>query len=161
MGCDTSKGFPSTYDCCYDPSTGPGTGSGCHDGTGGWSCCSSSNQCGVGEGDCDNDSHCSGNLKCGQGNGFDDNCDTSKGFPSTYDCCYDPSTGPGTGSGCHDGTGGWSCCSSSNQCGVGEGDCDNDSDCSGNLKCGTNNCDPSKGFGSGYDCCTGSTGPTG
>merc|ERR1712110_803879 len=117
-----------------------------HDGNGGWSCCSSSNQCGVGEGDCDNDSHCLGNLKCGHGIG--DNCDTSLGFPLGFDCCYDPNK-----VGCHDGSGGWSCCSSSNQCGVGEGDCDKDSDCSGSLKCGTNNCDASLGFRSGYDCC--------
>merc|ERR1712110_779379 len=136
-GCDATPG-PAT--------TTSAPGSGCHTGSGGWSCCSSSNQCGKGEGDCDNDSDCSGNLICGT-----NNCDTSKGFGSGYDCCTD-SIGP-TGSGCHTGSGGWSCCSSSNQCGVGEGDCDYDIDCSGNLKCGTNNCDTSKGFGSGYDCC--------
>ena len=60
----------------------------------GWNCCTISNPCGEGKGDCDNDSECLGNLKCGQGNGFDDNCDTSLGFGSAYDCCYDPSTGP-------------------------------------------------------------------
>ena len=60
---------------------------GCDDPSGGWSCCSSSNQCNVDEGDCDNDSHCSGNLKCGT-----NNCDTTQGFPSAYDCCYDPAT---------------------------------------------------------------------
>ena len=69
---------------------GPGTATGCHNGDGGRSCCSSSNQCAEGEGDCDDDDDCSGNLKCGQGNGFDDNCDTSLGFGSKYDCCYDP-----------------------------------------------------------------------
>ena len=60
----------------------------CTDGSGGWSCCTSSNQCGEGEGDCDSDADCSGNLKCGQGSGNDGNCDTSLGFPATYDCCY-------------------------------------------------------------------------
>ena len=67
--------------------------SGCHDGfngNGGGLCCTSSNQCGEGEGDCDHDSDCFGDLKCGQGNGRDDNCDSSLGFPSTHDCCYDP-----------------------------------------------------------------------
>ena len=69
---------------------GPGTATGCHNGDGGSSCCSSSNQCGEGEGDCDDDGDCFGNLKCGQGSGYDDNCDTSLGFGSKYDCCYDP-----------------------------------------------------------------------
>ena len=55
-----------------------------------WSCCTSTNQCGIGEGDCDVDSHCSENLKCGT-----DNCDTTLGFPSAYDCCYDPATTQG------------------------------------------------------------------
>ena len=58
---------------------------GCADGSGGPTCCTSSQQCGEGEGDCDSDVDCAGNLKCGT-----DNCDTSLGFPSDYDCCYDP-----------------------------------------------------------------------
>ena len=33
-----------------------------------WSCCSDTTPCGVGEGDCDRDSHCAGDLKCGQDN---------------------------------------------------------------------------------------------
>ena len=73
---------------------GPGRPTGCHNGhngNGGASCCKSSNQCGEGEGDCDSDNDCLGSLKCGQGSGFDDNCDTSLGFPTTHDCCYDPS----------------------------------------------------------------------
>ena len=47
----------------------------------------------------------------------------------------------------------WSCCSSSALCGEGEGDCDGDSHCFGNLKCGVDNC---IGFGSSAsaaDCC--------
>ena len=56
--------------------------------------CTSSQQCGKGEGDCDTDADCAGNLKCGDGkNGFDNNCDTSLGFPSSYDCCFDPAGG--------------------------------------------------------------------
>ena len=72
----------------------PGTG--CQDGfngNGGGNCCTSSNQCNEGEGDCDRDSDCFGDLKCGQGNGFDNNCDSSLGFPSTHDCCYNPNKG--------------------------------------------------------------------
>ena len=50
----------------------------------------------------------------------------------------------------------WSCCTSSNPCGVDEGDCDKDSDCAGNLVCGTNNCKSSNSAwsSSGFDCCT-------
>ena len=66
------------------------------------------------------------------------------------------------GSGCQNG--GWSCCSSSNQCGIGEGDCDNDSECSGNLVCGTDNCGSNfpngtneKGEFHQQDCCTEAT----
>ena len=46
------------------------------------------------------------------------------------------------------------CCSSSDPCGAGEGDCDSDGDCKGDLVCGTNNC---KAFNplaySEADCC--------
>ena len=34
----------------------------------------------------------------------------------------------------------WSCCDHNNPCGVGGGDCDRDSDCLGDFKCGNNNC---------------------
>ena len=37
-----------------------------------------------------------------------------------------------------DGSG--SCCTSSNQCDIGEGDCDENSNCIGYLVCGTSNC---------------------
>jgi len=32
------------------------------------------------------------------------------------------------------------CCSEERPCGVGEGDCDNDNECEGELTCGRNNC---------------------
>ena len=47
-----------------------------------------------------------------------------------------------------------SCCTADKPCGVGEGDCDSDDDCSGDLKCGTDNC--GAGFDNlekGSDCC--------
>ena len=50
-------------------------------------------------------------------------------------------------------TGDDSCCTDSEKCGVGEGDCDYDSDCHGSLKCGHNNCPQVVTFGSGDDCC--------
>jgi len=58
---------------------------GCHTGSGGPSCCKTSNLCGEGEGDCDSDTHCKAGLLCGK-----DNCNADLGFPSAYDCCYDP-----------------------------------------------------------------------
>ena len=45
----------------------------------------------------------------------------------------------------------WSCCSSSNPCGIFEGDCDNDDDCLGFLLCGTDNC--FSPFSTSADCC--------
>ena len=99
-------------------------------------CCSTSNQCGEGQGDCDKDSECLGNLVCGT-----DNCDASK-FPDSdrTDCCR-----KGNGLcefGSHPEI--QECCSTSNQCSEGQGDCDKDSECLGNLVCGRDNCDESK-----------------
>ena len=56
------------------------------------------------------------------------------------------------GSKCQGGNADWSCCKSSNPCRENEGDCDTDSDCLGELVCGTNNC-PSGFPASEYDCC--------
>ena len=58
---------------------------GCHYGNGGSSCCSSSNKCLEGEGDCDDNNDCIENLQCGH-----NNCDKGLGFDSDSDCCYDP-----------------------------------------------------------------------
>ena len=44
------------------------------------------------------------------------------------------------------------CCKPDKPCGVGEGDCDNDDDCSGDLKCGTDNCGTGWGDDT-FDCC--------
>ena len=46
-----------------------------------WSCCTSSNPCGIGEGDCDSYDECIGELSCGS-----DNCPLP--FSSTADCCF-------------------------------------------------------------------------
>ena len=46
------------------------------------------------------------------------------------------------------------CCSSSNKCGVGGGDCDSDSDCKSGHVCGSNNCrDYNKKADRTADCC--------
>ena len=63
-------------------------------------------------------------------------------------------------SGCDASKNSGSCCSFNYPCDVGEGDCDNDKDCLGDLVCGNNNC---KSFDSAwsnkcFDCCTIKTG---
>ena len=45
----------------------------------------------------------------------------------------------------------YTCCSLSNQCDVNQGDCDSDSECSGYLVCGNNNCQSP--FPTDADCC--------
>ena len=57
------------------------------------------------------------------------------GMGSWSSCCSNPDT--------------WACCTSSNQCGVGEGDCDVDNDCLGDLLCGSDNCRTA--FGGNFD----------
>ena len=49
--------------------------------------------------------------------------------------------------------GGDDCCNRTNKCGVGEGDCDSDDDCKGNLVCGADNCRGST-FDPNDDCCS-------
>ena len=135
-------------DCCYDPADVICTGDD--------SCCTAEYPCEVGEGDCDKDTECKGKLKCGS-----DNCkpctndlDCSK-FEDDDDCCYDP-----TNVTC---IGGDSCCTEGYPCGVGEGDCDKDSECEGDLKCGSDNCKPCPDgiycdkFENDDDCCYNST----
>ena len=53
----------------------------------------------------------------------------------------------------------WSCCSSTNRCSVGGGDCDNDSECASGLQCGNNNCkndyySSGSNWAIAADCCT-------
>ena len=52
-----------------------------------------------------------------------------------------------------------SCCTATNPCGLGEGDCDTDDECGAGLRCGTDNCHSDFGWASKYgvvgatDCC--------
>ena len=51
-------------------------------------CCTTSNTCEIGEGDCDSDSECTGNLVCGT-----DNCLSVFGHsPPDFDCCKEGKT---------------------------------------------------------------------
>ena len=46
----------------------------------------------------------------------------------------------------------WSCCTVDKPCGIGEGDCDYNNECTGDLVCGHNSYCGSE-FPSGSDCC--------
>merc|ERR1711915_705701 len=102
----------------------------CDGGSEAWGCCTPSRQCGVGGGDCDNDSDCQAGLVCGE-----DNCiEFSAQALNTSDCCHDPLPG------CDGGLKAWGCCTPSSLCGVGKGDCDSYHDCEYGLICGVDNC---------------------
>ena len=47
----------------------------------------------------------------------------------------------------------WDCCTQQNPCAKGEGDCDLDHDCLGDLVCGEDNCHAELGFPWNADCC--------
>ncbi len=101
--------------------------------------------CGEGEGDCDNDDECAGNLTCGNNNG------ALFGFAPGIDVCV--------GSvGCTETVGSGRYCSDPNcgPCDFGQGDCDNDAECFGDLACGNNN-GADFGFAPGIDVCVGET----
>ena len=51
----------------------------------------------------------------------------------------------------------YQCCTTTNPCVFGEGDCDSDDECDGNLVCGTDNCGAGN---SNMDCCTTTAGTT-
>ena len=50
-----------------------------------------------------------------------------------------------------------SCCTSTIPCNLGEGGCDSDDECAGNLVCGTDNCAAGNSY---LDCCTTTAGTT-
>ena len=121
-------------------------------------CCSAASPCVEGEGDCDNDQECGGDMVCG-----DNNCQQfSSIFHPKDDCCVKPpppvedftnivDLSPRC-QGRNVDTG--RCCTAASPCVEGEGDCDNDQECGGDMVCGDNNC---KQFGDIFhpkdDCC--------
>ena len=109
--------------------------------------CSSSNPCGYGRGDCNENGaggDCLGSLVCGSNNCRRINQDLQD-YPHWVDCCvyerelYSQS------------------CSADYPCPLGQGDCDSGGDgddCEGSLVCGTDNCrDFSSAAASWTDCC--------
>ena len=97
-------------------------------------CCEETGTCDVGHGDCHEDSECLGALVCGT-----DNCLADFGFgAANWDCCIDAN--PSDCSQYKGFEGSLHCCSAENPCPVGHGDCDDDSHCAGDLRCGRSNC---------------------
>jgi cysteine-rich repeat protein len=96
--------------------------------------------CTTGEGDCDDDDHCRGSLDCRF------NIGDTVGLPADYDVCgpncpaLDPSD-PDP-----------SFCATGCLCDIGEGDCDGDEQCAGDLICGLNNGAPF-GLPASYEVC--------
>ncbi|WP_428267823.1 hypothetical protein [Haliangium sp.] len=86
--------------------------------------CSTSNQCGEGEGGCDDDDECSAGLTCFNDTGADFGLDPSTDMCAT---CAPPSR-----LGKHD------FCSEGCECDEGEGDCDSDAECAPGLTCFNN-----------------------
>ena len=58
-------------------------------------CCSSSNLCGIDEGDCDDSDECQGHLLCGYKNcpPYQFSSSKSASYWKSADCCYDPFPG--------------------------------------------------------------------
>ena len=135
-----------TEDACEEGSLCDPSDKKCRKCIGGSSCCTTDNKCDAMEGDCDKDEECKDGLKCGtdncaqclEGQGPADGCGK---WAYNTDCCYDPANMICIG--------GDECCSKEYPCGLGEGDCDNDNECEGELKCGTDNCQQCLG---GVDC---------
>jgi len=111
-------------------------------------CCTKDAPCKEKGGDCDDDQDCEGSLICGYNNCKEFNPDAEE----TYDCCIRPEQK------CNGEEGTGSCCTEDKPCELGGGDCDDDSECSGDLVCGYNNCrDFHPNAGPTHDCCK--TGP--
>merc|ERR1711899_689026 len=130
------------------------------------SCCTNSEPCDVGGGDCDSDSHCMAGLKCGNNNCKRDFSSSGSNWARSADCCE---TAPTTTTSAPappcsgDPTTDWACCTSSSPCDIGGGD--RDSDCMAGLTCGNNNClrdysSTGSNWARAADCCEGTAAPT-
>ena len=99
-----------------------------------WDFCTEDKPCLAGSGDCDRDAECEGTAVCGRNNCNDDF--GIQGVSSYMDCCRENRLMD------------WNWCTN-NLCGEGEGDCDSDDHCEGDLVCGEDNCS----LDSKKDCC--------
>jgi hypothetical protein len=119
--------LPSHYDVCEKPATcSPYSVAANPD-----YCNSIECPCGPLEGDCDVNSHCGGRLICGKDLGL------AVGKPESWDICILPPI-PGCPKFKKSEIGTYAeFCSESCPCNLGEGDCDNDDECRGELRCRT------------------------
>ena len=110
--------------------------------------------CGVGQGDCDDDTECEGSLVCGHlicmDSTITDCCTQSCNTDS--DCVHQECNTEINGCRQDSYSPNWLRCSQDSPCNDGEGDCDNDGECEGLLVCGNDNC---LGGPSTMDCCIG------
>lgn len=122
--------------------------------------CSKDDPCNPGNGDCDRDSQCAGEAVCGYDNcawgGKDDCCILGDRVEQgTVTIGWNKSGGRVTGWRCQGQerkrSNGYMgrCCYERDRCGPGDGDCDYDDECIGDLKCGSSNCR----WGGNDDCC--------
>ena len=123
--CPDSLGLNPDVDCCFEATLGH------------FDYCTTENNCGVNEGDCDAHHECHIGLVCGN-----ENCNSTLDiFSDESDCCYSPMNGD------------ISFCSSGIPCKTGEGDCDTHDECENNLRCGNDNCNTTLGWNEQADCC--------
>ena len=126
----TSYGFRADYDVCAAAARGGQNGHVDY--------CRDEGPCGVGEGDCDGNSQCESGLQCRQDIG------ATYGFPANYDVCEATSSGGQNGHVDY--------CRDEGPCGVGEGDCDGNSQCESGLQC-RRDIGATYGFPANYDVC--------
>ncbi len=134
-------GLPSHYDVCAAPPSCPAFDASSPDPS---FCSDPACPCGVGEGDCDDNTECGGIQICRHDVG------AAVGLPTNWDVCEYPTApgcpaldldNPNTGH-----------CTTACPCGLGAGDCDSDAQCRGDLRCGHDN-GASFGLPSNYDVC--------
>jgi len=144
LGKQLPDGSPvnSSADCCIASS--------CDAGPLAWDCCKNKvGGCREYEGDCDSDDECADNFVCGTNNCHTLDRYSGKNINETADCCI-PLTDTDKVGGALD----WNkACTNNTQCAEGQGDCDHDGHCQGQLICGINNCDTANGANETADCC--------
>ena len=110
----------------------------------------------IGEGDCQFDSECAGDLICGEKNCQDfDSAWPRDPFGFYQSCCK---VATEMDKFCNSTQSRRNCCEDSRPCNIGEGGCNSDSHCAGDLICGIWNCkDFDSAWPDKYRCCKVST----
>ncbi|MCK6588092.1 MAG: trypsin-like serine protease [Polyangiaceae bacterium] len=111
--------------------------------------CSEDCPCEVGQGDCDYSAQCRSGLNCAW------NAGAKYGLPADFDVCEAPSTCPDFSAASPDPD---FCTNPDCPCTYGEGDCDSDRECGGELVC-RHDIGPAVGLPSTYDLCVYPTDP--